>query len=186
MRGLLLALWLAPAALAVSGSHEAPEKTRVVETGRQNVLAEMWQRRILTTDASQWSPDDMALLLRMRAAEAGDALALLKRRYHTLKGFTVVHRAAGSDRLQVRLTKDGFERYLFTKTQDALDYFESRDIGAKWAYQLTDLKGVPLFQRSSGLLTEAGDALFSKAAAGEPAWWKTPAGEVQGNRPPPK
>ncbi len=187
MRAVLLGL-LVPynLAFAVSGSHEAPVRTRVVESGRQNVLAEMWQRRILATDASQWSPEDMALLLRMRGAEAGDALAVLRRKFHTLKGFTVVHKTPGSGRIQVRLTKEGFDRYLATKTQDALLYFESRDVGAKWAYQLTDLKGLPLFHRGSGLLTEAGDALYTKAAAGQPAWWRTPNGEVQGNRPPPK
>lgn len=183
---LIAVLALAGPASAASGSHEPPARARIVESGRQNVLAEMWQRGILATDASQWSPDDMALLLRLRSVEAGDALAVLRRKFHTLKGFTVVHKTPGSNRIQVRLTKEGFERYLAAKTQDALLYFESRDVGAKWAYQLTDLKGLPLFQRGSGLLTEAGDALYTKAAAGQPAWWRTPAGEVQGNRPPPK
>ncbi|MEK7857634.1 MAG: hypothetical protein AAB320_00710, partial [Elusimicrobiota bacterium] len=168
-------------------SHEAPapslaERPRAVSSDRQNTLAEMWQRRILPPDSDQWSPADLALLQRILAAERSGALTLLRSRLRRLQGLTAPRKRGSSDPL--RLTKEGYERYLAVKSQDALRYFEKREIEAKWAFQLRDLDGKPLFDAGSGQLTEAGDLLYTRASLGEPTFWRNPSGEVQGNRPP--
>lgn len=144
----------------------------------------MWQRRILPPDNDQWSPEDMALLVRIRAAEAAGALALLKRRLGTLKGFAAPYRPVGTREAVWRLTKDGHEKYLFLRSQDALRYFEAKGVDAKWVFSLADMEGRKLFE--AGVLTGAGEAVYSRALAGLEARWKTASGEVMGNRPPPK
>jgi hypothetical protein len=166
---------LLAAALWAMGGHEAPRpetKSVVPET-----LAEMWQRRILSMDATSWSPEDMALLKRIRGAEKLGAFPLLRKRFGTLKPYTVVHKGT------TRLTKPGYEKYLFAKTQDALRWFETREIPAKDAYQLKTEDGKPVFD-GAGHLTEAGDVLYTRVLHNLPTYWVLPSGEVQGNRPP--
>ena len=50
-------------------------------------------------------------------------------RVHGLKGLAVEYRPVGGLMTQWRITKEGFERYLFLRSQDALDYFDSKDVG---------------------------------------------------------
>lgn len=178
MKPLLLA---AAVFAAVTGGHEepVPAETRAVVPEKQNTLAEMWQRRILPTDSTSWSPEDMALLGRIRSAEKLGAFKLLRKRYGSLKPFTVVYKGS------TRLTKPGYEKYLFTKSQDALRWFERREVPAKDAYQLKNEDGKPLFD-GSGRLTEAGDVLYTRVVHNLPAYWVLPSGETQGNRPPKK
>jgi len=111
--------------------------------------------------------------------------ALTGIRWPGAKGLAVSSRRAGSSAKRWRLTKEGYEKYLFSRSQDALDYFESKGVDAKWAFSLTDLKGRRLFD-GGGLLTEAGESLYARLRAGRKAFWKTPSGEVMGNRRPPR
>lgn len=174
-------------AWAASDSHEAPAPSlaaaRAVSGERQKILSELWQRRIISTEAADWTAADMSLLLRLRSAEEAGAFDFLRKRHKTLKRFAVEYRPAGASLTRVRLTKDGYDRYIFLRTQDAIKYFEGRGVEAKWAFSLRDLDDRPLFN-DAGLLTTEGDSLFTRASAGKPAFWRTASGEVMGNRPP--
>ncbi len=68
---LILALLGLPAAAADLGGHENP-KTAAEEAApvdaRRATLEELWQRRLLPPDQSEWAPKDLALLLKIRAA----------------------------------------------------------------------------------------------------------------------
>jgi hypothetical protein len=172
-----------------NGSHQAPASSAADqdpgEAGRQSVLAEMWQRRVLPPDAVRWSAEDAILLKRLRRADAEGAPEFLLRRLHGLKGLAVKYRPAGGLGATWRLTKEGYERYQFLRAQDAVAYFDDQEVGAKSTFQLTDAEGRKLFEKN-GLLTDAGDVVWSRIEAGLEAHWKTPAGEVLGNkrRPP--
>jgi hypothetical protein len=185
---LLLAAHAARAA-DPEDSHKAPEPSyaeqRSEQSERQNVLSEMWQRRLLPADVLQWNAEDMALLQRLRRAEASGALNVLRRRFMGLKGLAVEYRPVGAQSSGWRLTKEGYQRYIFVRSQDALQYFDTKEIGAKDAFKLTDLDGNKLFD-STGLLTDAGEALYDRILAGLEAFWKNPAGVISGNRRPPK
>lgn len=160
------------------------QETRVVDADRQNILVEMWQRKILATTVERYGAEDMAFLRRMRRAEAAGAIELLKAKGYSLKDLIVVRkRAAGLADVRLRLTKEGFSRYQLVLAQEALAYFEARGVDAKWAFFLKDLEDRPLFD-TKGTLTEAGEDLFQRAKAGEEAHWKTVSGEAFSNRPP--
>lgn len=170
------------------GSHRAPapstaERIDASEV-RRKVLSEMWDRRILPPDANSWSPEDLELLQRVRRAESAGALNVLRRRVGALGGLAAEYRPVGALSSSLRLTKEGYERYLSLRTQDALAYLEEKEIGAKVAFKLTDIDNQPLFD-ARGLLTEAGDRIFSRARAGLEAHWKMPNGAIMGNRRPP-
>lgn len=185
--GTALAILLGPAGLVWPAGHEpAPSlalKSPGVSSERQKSLSELWERRILAADATQWSPEDMALMLRLRNAEHSGALGLLKRRFYTLKGFTVIHKSAQGPS-EIRLTKEGYDRYLATKSQEAMTYFETKLVDAKWVFKLRDEQDRPMFDGGSGMLTESGDAVYTRATLNLPVYWKLPSGEVMGNRPP--
>ena len=186
--GAALLIAAGPASAAGPDDHRAPAENLAQSAARdqrQETLQDMWQRGILGTDMNQWSPEDLALLLRMRQAEAAGALALLRRHFLSLKGLVLRDRPAGGNSTRLRLSRLGYEKYLALKSQEALQYFESKEVETKWAYWLTDLDGRPLFDRGSGLLTEAGDELYSRARANRPTFWKLRTGEVRGNRPVP-
>jgi len=127
----------------------------------------------------------MSLLERIRRAEAAGAVAALRKRWPAVAGLAVAYRPVGTAAKKFRLTKEGYEKFLFARSQDALEYFESKGVEAKWAFSLTDLEGRRLFD-AGGLLTEPGEALYARARAGEKAFWRTPSGAVLGNRRPPK
>lgn len=188
--GLLLAgVWAgaAPAGAAAAGPHDAPVASlagRADADQRGAVLAEMWQRGVLSPDMNQWSPADMALLQRIRRAEASGALDILRRRFLSLRALTVREKAPGLAPPRIRLNRRGFDKYLMVRTQDVLQYFESKGVETKWAYGITDLQGRAWFDRGSGMLTEVGDEFYARAQQNLPVFWKTRAGEVMGNRPP--
>ena len=184
---LVMAWAAAPVRAATSGSHQAPAESLAGSAAadeRGAILAEMCLRGILNPDMNHWSPEDMALLLRIRTAEAAGALNLLRQRFLSLKALTVREKSPGLAPPRIRLHRRGFEKYLMVRTQDALQYFEAKGVETKWAYGLTDLQGRALFDRGSGLLTDAGDELWVRARQNLPVFWKTRAGEVLGNRPP--
>lgn len=181
----LLRVLLAAAALAGEPAydHNAPEPAvqSSQEGRRQRVLAELWQRHILSADMTSYGTQDLALLERVRAAESDGAFRLLRQTYHGLGGFAVSdHPGSASGRLL--LTKEGFDRYLFLRSQQALAYFQTRDVEAKDAFRLKDEQDQPLFT-PDGLLTEAGAALYARVRAGLEVRWKLPDGAVAGNRP---
>jgi len=188
IRALLAAvLATVPAGAAEIDGRHAPAESLSSAAGahdeRHETLAEMWQRGILATDMNAWSPQDLALLQRMRQAEAAGAPGFLRRHLPSWQGLVLRDRTAGAARL--RLTRLGFEKYLGIKSQEALQYFETKDIATKWAYWLTDIESRPLFDRDTGLLTAAGDALYSQARANQPVFWRLRTGAIQGNRPVP-
>lgn len=179
--------WAADAP-AAPDDHRAPVTSVAEEAARDQrraTLTDMWQRGILGTDMNQWSPQDLGLLRRMRQAEAAGALGLLRRHFLSWKGLVLRDRPPGASTSRLRLTQLGFEKYLELKSQEALIYFERKEVETKWAYFLTDLQGRALFDRGSGLLTEAGDELYSQALASRPTFWRLRTGEVRGNRPVP-
>ena len=187
---LLLAGSAARAADAprTASDHDAPVPSVARELARDSrraTLKDMWQRGILGTDMNQWSPLDLELLERMRRAEASGALGLLRRHFLSWKGLVLRDRPPGAAATRLRLTRQGFDKYLRIKSQEALAYFERKEVETKWAYWLTDLEGRPLFDRGTGLLTDAGDELYSNAVASRPVFWRLRSGEVRGNRPVP-
>ncbi len=188
------AAWLAAAGVAVAAP-ETPAPKLSTAPGRPsepappvsgsagNILAEMWQRKVLSPESTQWSPEDMRLLLRVRRAESDGAIEFLKSRVG-LAGYAVEHRPAGKPP-KLRLTRPGLDRYWFLKTQEAIRFFEMREIDAKWIFGLQDLPGRALFT-AGGLLTPEGEALYERARIGLPAHWRLPDGQVKGTtRPPP-
>ncbi len=190
IRGLCVALLLAAGSASALGpdDHRVPAENLAQSPARdqrQETLQDLWQRGILGADMNQWSPENLALLLRMRQAEAAGALGLLRRHFATSKGFMLRDHPAGQNSTRLRLTRRGYERYITIKSQEALWYFESKEVETKWAYWLTDLDGRRLFDRGSGLLTQAGDELYSSVLANRPTFWKMRTGEVRGNRPVP-
>lgn len=153
-----------------------------VSSERQNTLAEMRQRHVLSAEADQWTDADLGLLLRLRNAEASGAVGFLRRKEASLKNYAVVHKPAGALVRRMRLTREGYDRYIFLKSQMAIRYFESTGIDAKWIFLLKDTRENPLFGEG-GLLTEKGDQLYGLVLEGKPAFWKTASGELLGNRP---
>ncbi|MDD5656274.1 MAG: hypothetical protein PHF00_03365 [Elusimicrobia bacterium] len=186
MKAAVLAAWLCAAA---GGAPVQIAKSSVTAPVGESLrtLSEMRRRGLVAMDVQQWSPSDMELLLRMRRAEERGALDLLRKNYLRLGALVVAEPAAGASAAlaRLRLTRRGFAAYLRLRSQAALEYFQSREIGAKWAFQLRDLQGRRLFDRGSGDLTEAGEELYGRAALGLPVFWRLRSGETGGNRPVP-
>lgn len=147
---------------------------------RAAVLEEMWARRVLPPDQSAWAPADAELLGRIRSSEA-EALSYLKKRFGTTRDWTAPRKGPGA-RL---LTKGGYERYVFLLSQDAIEFFEKKGAGAKWALKLTDWDGKRLFD-GDGRLTPAGVTVYTRARLKLEVYWKAPNGETFGTRRPPK
>jgi hypothetical protein len=150
---------------------------------RQKVLAELWQRKIISPESDHWGPEETTLLERMRSAERAGAAGFLKARLRSLKNLFVSPPTGSSSSLgslgipRARLTREGYERYIFLKAQEARAYFERKNMDAKWVFSLRDMEGWPLFD-SQGLLTEAGEALYLRVLAGQRVQWKSLSGEV--------
>lgn len=190
---MLLTL-LAAAALAAEppkkgAGHAAPAETMSAAPASEKrlLLTELWQRRIISSETDRYAPEDLALLERLREAERAGALAELRRTYAgNVNGLVATYKipsvTGGRSSEGLRLTREGFDKWLFLRSQKALEYFQSKDVDAKWAFMLTDLSGKKLFEQT-GLLTPAGDALYSRVALGLSAEWRLPDGTVAGNRP---
>ena len=180
---LLLAL-VQPAAAAELGGHDDPSKTTAVATEapadeRRETLEEMWQRLLLPPDQSSWAPQDYELLQKIRASEK-DAVAYLRRIPGGVRPWTAKSRSGGP----ARLTKAGYERYVFLLSQDAISYFEAKGADAKWALKLKDWNDRPMFD-GAGLLTPEGAAVYRRAKYNLEVFWKSPNGDVFGTRRPP-
>ncbi len=179
---LLVALALSARAGELGGHAPAESETTAPVEDRAAVLDEMWERRILAPDQTSWAPADADLLTRIRAVEP-DALAYLKRKFGTTRAFTAPRHAKEPGRRI--LTKEGYDKYSFHLTQDAIEFFEAKGAGAKWALKLTDWDGKRLFD-GDGRLTAAGMTVYTRAKLKLEVYWKSPNGEVFGTRRPPK
>jgi hypothetical protein len=175
VEGLALSAALAFAAPSSTSSIRVP-----VSPQRQEILTEMRARRILPAAANAWKPADEILLARMRQAEASGALDLLKKNLGTLQGFAIWHRV-GADRSQW-LTKAGYDKYLFFRSQQARAYFEEQDTPSRVVFQIKNIQGEELFD-STGLLTSAGEELYNRILRGEKVRWVAPSGQVMDNAP---
>lgn len=182
--GLLLALAL-PGAAAIVGGHAKPKDAAAQEAPvdeRKATLEEMWQRRLLPPDQGRWAPDDLELLKKIRAAEK-DALAYLRRQRGGARPWTVRSRGAGAF-APARLTKEGYERYRFLLSQEALRFFQEKGADAKWALKLRDWDDKPLFD-GAGKITPEGVRVYDRARVNLEVFWKSPDGQVFGTRRPP-
>jgi hypothetical protein len=177
-----LLLLLAVAAQAGDFGGHAPERAEpaVATEDRAAVQAEMWERRILAPDQSTWAPADAELLDKIRSSE-DDALAYLRRKFGGTRSWTSARR--GREPARRLLTKEGYDKYLFHLTQDAIEYFEAKGASAKWALKLTDENGKRLFD-GDGRLTTAGIAVYNRAKLKLEVYWKSPNGETFGTRRP--
>ena len=161
---------------------EAPAPEAVAAEERSEVLDEMWARRLLNPDQSSWAPADAQLLMRIRAVE-GDALEYLKKKFGRSRPWTAVKRGKVGPPKHL-LTKDGYDRYVSSLTQDALMYFEAKGADAKWALKLTDWEGGRLFD-PEGRITPIGMQVYRRAKLKLEVYWKSPNGETFGTRRPP-
>lgn len=114
----------------------------------------------------------------MKRAETLGAVDFLTRKVSDLKPLVFDVKKGGS--IHLHLTQLGFDRYLFFLSQKAIGYFESREIKAKWAFGIKDLKGRNIFD-SKGLLTQAGEDLYDRILKKEPVEWKLASGRVMAN-----
>lgn len=182
---LLLAL-IRPAAAVELGGHEDPRLDSAAPASvdnRQAMLEEIWQRRLLPPDQTEWAPKDLDLLRKIRAVES-DALAYLGHRPGGTRPWTSPRRGASPGE-RPRLTKEGYEHYLFLLTQDAIKYFEDKGADAKWAFKLRDWDDKPMFD-GGGVITPEGIAVYRRARLNLEVFWKAPDDEVYGTRRPPK
>jgi hypothetical protein len=176
---LLLALAL-PAAAQDLGGHEDPKagaSAQVPPDERRATLEELWQRRMLPPDQDSWAPQDFELLQKIRAVESA-AISYLRRIPGGARPWTAGPRSAP------KLTKAGYDRYVFLLSQDALAYFESKGADAKWALKLRDWDDKPMFD-GGGLLTADGIRVYQRAKLKFEVYWKSPNGDVFGTRRPP-
>lgn len=189
MRAALLTAGLALAAVCGNaverpGSHSAPAPSLASEPEspgeRRIILAEMWQRRILASDANVWSPEDFSLLSRIRAVEK-DALILLRRKERSLARLVIEQKAPGARQTVPRLSKEGYHRYIFLLSQDAVEFFGRKGVDAKFVFKLKDVQGRPLFE-DGGRLTEIGERIYTRGRLGMAVSWMTHTGEVLGTR----
>jgi hypothetical protein len=181
---LLLALAL-PAAAQDLGGHEDPRARAALEAPadeRRATLEELWQRRMLPPDQDSWAPQDFELLQKIRAVEK-DAIAYLRGQSGGSRPWTAASRSGGAAAAP-KLTKAGYERYVFMLSQDALAYFESKGADAKWALKLRDWNDRPMFD-AGGLITDDGVRVYRLAKLKLEVFWKSPNGDVFGTRRPP-
>lgn len=178
---LLLLLAISARAGDLGGHEPAAAEPALATEDRAAVLQEMWARRILAPDLTSWAPADAQLLGQIRMGEA-DAFAYLKKKFGGIRPWTAPRRA--KDTGPRLLTKEGHEKYLSHLTQDAIEYFEKRGAGAKWALKLTDWDGRRLFD-GEGRLTPVGINTYTRARLKLEAYWKSPNGETFGTRRPP-
>lgn len=147
---------------------------------RQAVLNEMRLRRVVAKDRREWGPEDYTLLLRIREAQAMGAFTLLRSKLGTLQGFALERDRTPGRIPTLWLNREGYEKYVFLRSQDARAYFERKRAEAKFVFELKDLRGRLLFDRD-GLLTEAGNSIYNRVQRGMPAFWRFPNGRVTGN-----
>jgi len=157
---------------------------RVVSPDEQRLLIELWVRHVTDRGAKTYESEDLALLERMRDAEKLGAFDLLRDKLGGLGRYAVEHRV-GSERV-LWLTKEGFNRYVFLKSQTALKYFEKRGTPAKFIFQIRTMEGKRIFD-PTGTLTPQGEALYNQILRRRVVQWHGANGDLMSNGrlPPP-
>ena len=184
-RALLLLALALPAAAGELGGHDQPptaEDQAAPADERRTTLEELWQRRLLPPDQSSWAPQDFELLGKIRRVEKA-AIAYLRHQRAGEKPWVAKLRSGGSF-ATAKLTKEGYERYLFLLSQDALQFFEAKGADAKWALKLRDWSDKPMFD-GAGRITDDGVRVYDRARLNLEVFWKSPDGVVYGTRRPP-
>lgn len=146
-------------------------------------LAELKARGVAAKDAVAWSPEEAALLKRLRRAEALGALQFIRDKTGSLAG-AVVDLETGKGYKKPLLTVAGFERWLFLLSQEARAFFEGRGAEAKFVFSIKDLAGKRLFT-DDGLLTDDGVDLYLAARAKKAVFWRNTDGRPAGTVRPP-
>ncbi|MDE2293691.1 MAG: hypothetical protein KGL53_16540, partial [Elusimicrobia bacterium] len=164
------ALWLAAPCAAAAGR-------------RPTELGEMRARRIVAPDSSDWTEEQSEELRRMRRAEYLGAVDYLKENAVSLGG-AFVELPSGEGFKRTLLTEEGYQRWLFTLSQDARGFFERHGADAAYVFEVKDASGTRLFD-GDGLLTETGVDLFLTAKHHYPVFWRNPDGTMNGTQRPP-
>jgi len=154
----------------------------VLKEDRARMLAEFQKRKIIDSEAVDWTPEQYTELLRMREAEAMGAFDLIRSKLGTLRGFAAEHPADGYKKLW--LTVAGYHRFIFFHSQDARAYFEKKGSPAKFTFQLRTLAGKRIFT-DRGILTQEGIAVFGRIKRGLAVYWRHFDGRLNGTRRPP-
>ncbi len=145
------------------------------------LLEEMRARVIISSEASTYRPDDLALLNDMRVAEDEGGVDFLKSKIGVLGAYVVEMRDKAGG-IRVLFTKDGYAKYRFHFTQAAIHALEASGVKLKYLYYLEDADGKPLFDEY-GSLSPAGDALYRGMRRGEAVQWKLPGQQLPGRQP---
>ena len=183
----VLAPFSAPASAQDFGGHPDPKKTAaapvVPADDRRATLEELWQRRLLPPDQDAWAPQDYELLRKIRASEK-EAIAYLKRVPGGARPWTAKPRSGSGGETGWKLTKEGYARYLFLLSQDAIVYFEGKGADAKDVFKLRDWNDRPMFD-GNGLVTDEGALVYRRAKLNLEVFWKDADGAAYGTRRPP-
>ncbi|MBI4051021.1 MAG: tetratricopeptide repeat protein [Elusimicrobia bacterium] len=150
--------------IAKAGLKRAEEKGEEIP----DLLAEMVERGILGSARTEFAREEKELLQKMRQAEKTGAVDYLKSRGALLKVF-VMEKKERSGRIRLLLTAQGFEKYKFFRSQDALRAFEFNGVEAKYVFFLRDRRGEPVYN-ASGQLTPEGEAVYRALLSGQKKW----------------
>lgn len=143
-----------------------------------SALEEMRVRGILALDRSEWGLEEQILLGRIRRAEKEGASTWLRGRFGRFP--YLVETSSGT-----WLTHQGYDRYLFLKSQEARRFFEKKGVAPKEVFDLRDARGELVFD-PGGRLTPAGERLYHLGAAGRPVRFRRRDGTWVGVTPPPE
>ncbi|MBI3299064.1 MAG: hypothetical protein HYZ75_12920 [Elusimicrobia bacterium] len=149
----------------------------------ESPLLEMKARKVVSADATEWSPEETATLRRLRRAEAWGALQYLRDKTGTLDG-SAVELPSGKGYKRLLLTVRGHDNWLFILSQEARAYFESKGGEAKYIFQLTDLEKKRFFD-DEGMLTDHGVATYRRIRRRQAVYWINTDGRPQGTIRPP-
>lgn len=193
-----LAAVLLPSLAFAQGKDPAPydlpiplPSTRTVKTApraadpeKAAILAELEARGLVDKGAAGWEPEEMKLLERLREAEKLRAFDLLREKAGTLRGYAVNRKLDDGSRV-LWLTKRGYERYFFLKSQQARRYFEVKGTDAKWVFRVRSMSGKKLFN-VEGMLTPEGDEVYTRVLLGLQTEWLGGDGQVRSTGRPKK
>jgi tetratricopeptide (TPR) repeat protein len=183
LKGLAAAL---EAGSDLSGAVEVYEKILKLEPGNEKALArkeelktgtltsaqildELKLRRAVDEKTTAPQPEDINLFKALKAAETGGAVDYLKTKDRAAQGLVMERQVEG--RTKLLLTGAGYKSYIFYATRDAVKSFEAKGIGLREIFQLRNLSGAPLFDKT-GKLTPEGEEVWrgSAKAAGVKNW----------------
>lgn len=148
-----------------------------------STLAELRARLVVPKDAASWTPEQTAVLKRLRRAEVMGAIQYLRDKTGTVLGSTV-DLPTGKGYKRLLLTVHGYDNWLFILSQEARAYFEDKGAEAKFIFQLADLDKKRFFD-DQGLLSDHGVESFRNIRRGKPVFWNNTDGRPMGTFRPP-